>query len=276
MSNHALQKNESHVPQTQAPLPVQEILSTDITIPSLLLMQGLSDFVTERKAQMGDIVRSTTIEKLGEPEKEPLHFVPLKITMAWAEQEKIGTKFEFRRLLERTAKNEHLPWSFWRNAQGTEFDKPGQLGANEWRRVKSINVFALLPADVDAFEAEIAKAAEAGEIPDLNRTVLPVSISFRSTSFNAGKTVTTFFAQVAEMAEKAGLPNLRPWHYQLGLTCAADKNEKGSFFVWDVKKPSKLDKKYLPHVERWVKVLNQTNVKVDSTGDRETAEGQAF
>lgn len=266
MSNHAVQRHEEQLPQTSHQAPVQEILATDITVPSLLLMQGLSDFVTERKAQLGDIVRASTVEKLGEPGKV-IPFVPLKITTAWAEQEKVGQKFEFRRLLERTPQNEHLPWSFWRNLQGDTFDRPGQLGANAWRRVKSINVFAMLPHDIDAFEAELAKAAAEGDIPDLAKTAMPVSISFRSTSFNAGKDVTTHYLHIAEAAEKANLPNLRPWHYQLGLTCVPDKNEKGSFFVWKVTPAQKLDRKYLPTIEKWVKRVNQGNVKVDSTGD---------
>ena len=163
-------------------------------------MQGLSDFVSERKAQQGDMVRSTTVEKLGDPECA-VNIIPLKLSTSWRESEKIGQKFEFRKSYPRTAGNEALTWSFYRNPQGQEFDKPGQLGATEWQRTKVIDLFALLPKDVENFAKEMAAIAKSGEIPDLTKTVLPVNISFRVTSFNAGRAVATFFAQVAEMAQ---------------------------------------------------------------------------
>ena len=167
--------------------PRQEILSTDIVVPKLLLMQGLSKLVAEdRKFQSGDIVRSTTETKIGDDKSAPIPFIPLKMTMSWREEEKIGQKFQFKKSLPRTAANEDLPWSFYKNPQGQEFDKPGQLGATEHRRVKELSCFALLPSDIDAFDAEMKKAAESGEMPDLNKTVLPSGISFSSTYFNAG------------------------------------------------------------------------------------------
>lgn len=277
------QKVENQVEVKQAtPLAVvepqattQEVLSSDIIIPKLLLMQGLSDFVTERKAGLGDVVRSTTVEKLGNPETA-IDFIPLKATMGWIEQEKVGQKFEYRKAVARTAQNENYPWSFWRNANGAEFDRPGQMGATEWRRVKTIDVFALLPSDIDAFEKEMAKAKSTGEMPDLTKTILPVVISFRSTSFNAGKTVATFFAQVAEMATHA--PQVRSYAYTLPLGCVAEKNDKGSFYIFKVGQPKKLDAKYLPYAERWVNTLNSVkDIRVDTTGDSERApEGGAF
>lgn len=255
------------------PQPAQEIISSDIVIPKLLLMQGLSEFVAEGRARQGEIVRSSTVQKVAgfmgpnEPPKT-VDFIPLKITTGWAEKEKIGQKFEFRKAFPRTPQNDTLPWSFWRNAQGHDFDKPGQMGATEWQRVKSIDVYALLPADVDAFEAEMKLAVEKGEIPDLSKTILPVVISFRSTSFNAGKSVTTFFAQVAEMAQT--VPTIRSYNYKLSLGCKADKNDKGSFFVFDVGQPKPLDPKYRAQAEKWMNTLNTVkDIKVDDSGETE-------
>lgn len=255
------------------PQPAQEILSSDIVIPKLLLMQGLSEFVAEGRARQGEIVRSSTVQKVagqmepGQPFKT-IDFIPLKVTTGWAEKEKIGQKFEFRRAFPRTPHNDTLPWNFWRNPQGQDFDKPGQLGATEWQRVKSIDVYALLPSDVDAFEAEMKLAVEKGEIPDLSKTILPVVISFRSMSFNAGKSVTTFFAQVAEMAQT--VPSIRSYNYKLTLGCKPDKNDKGSFFVFEVGQPQKLDPKYRAQAEKWMTTLNSVkDIKVDDTGETE-------
>lgn len=275
MSN-ALATQQGGALATSNPNPTaQQILSTDILIPKLLLMQGQSEFVKERKARDGDFVRSTTVETLGGPE-QGISFIPLKMTTEWREEERVGQKFEFRRTIPRTPANEHNPWSFWRNAQGMDFDKPGQLGATEWRRVKVLNCFALLPTDIDAFDAEMAKAAESGEMPDLTKTVLPLVISFRSTSFNAGKQVATFFAQVEEMRQH--VPNVKPYAYTLPLGCKLDKNDQGSFYIFQVGQPKKLDPKYLAQAERWFNTLNSMKeVRIDESGERETpVEGGSF
>jgi hypothetical protein len=257
--------------------PAQEVLSGDIVVPKILLMQGLSKLVAEdRKAQSGDIVRSTTEKKIGDDKSAPIAFIPLKLMNTWREEEKMGQKFAFRRSIPRTPGNENQPWSFFRNPQGQEFDKPGSLGATEWRRVKEISCFVLLPGDIDAFEAEMKKAEETGEMPDLNSTILPNMISFRSTSFNAGKTVATYFAQIQEMLQYN--KNVKSFGYTLPLTCVADKNDKGNFFVWKVGTPTKLEAKYLAHAERWYNTLmSLKDIKVDESKDAEVAtEGSTY
>lgn len=253
--------------------PTQAVLASDIVIPKLLLMQGLSDFVTEGRARQGDIVKSSTVVKvagIGAPGEtfKTIDFIPLKVTTGWAEKERVGQKFEFRKAFPRTPTNDHLPWSFWRNAQGMDFDRPGQMGATEWQRVKSIDVYALLPSDVDAFETEMKQAVEKGEVPDLSKTILPVCISFRSTSFNAGKVVTTFFAQLAELAQT--VKTVRSYNYAMTLGCKPAKNQKGSFFVFDVGQPKKLAAQYVATAEKWTNTLNQLEtIKVDDSGDSE-------
>ena len=282
MSKHASNQAEAPVPAVKEPTalavappqPTQEILSSDIVIPKLLLMQGQSEFVQENKAQLGRIVRSTTVQVLVEPGAS-LDFIPLKVTTGWAEKEKVGQKFEFRRSFPRTNSNDHLPWQFWRNAQSQDFDKPGMMGATEWCRVKSIDVYALLPQDVDAFTAEMAKAQESGEIPDLSKTVLPVVISFRSTSFNAGKAVTTFFAQVAEMA--LSVEGLRASQYVLPLSAKPEKNDKGAYFIFEVGQAKKLDPKYAKQAQKWLETLTRVkDIKVDDSGESERAESSQY
>lgn len=261
---------------TSAPDAGPTILATDIIVPKILLMQGLSELVDQRKAQAGDFVRSTTEAKMGDDKSAPIDFIPLKVVTEWREEEKVGQKFEFRKTLPRTPANEDYPWSFFKNPQGQEFDKPGQLGATEHRRVKVINCFALLPSDIDAFNAEMAKAAETGEMPDLNKTVLPIQISFRSTSYNAGKTVTTFFAQIREMLQFN--PNVKSYGYTLPLSCFGDKNDKGSYYVMKVGTPKKLDEKYLSMAKSWYERLAaMKEIKVDESKDSEVvAEGGKF
>ncbi len=249
-------KSEAQVPQTQAAYDPsnQEILNSDIIIPRLLLMQGLSDAVANRKAQMGDMIRSTTLEKLGDPEV-PVDFIPLKMSADWIESEQVGGKFEFRTTVPRNAANDDLPW---------EFDKNGV----KWKRTKCLNVYALLTADVQAFLAEMAGLGS-GEMPDLSKSLLPILLSFRSTSFSAGRAVATYFAQVRDMLKYN--PNVRPYGYSLTLACQPEKNDKGNYFVFKVEgKPKKIDDKFFPEVTRWYTTLNTLKtIKVDQ-GDDET------
>lgn len=229
---------------TNEPLMMdQEVLSSDIVIPKVLLMQGLSELVGERKAQIGDMVRSTTAEKLGD-DKAPITFIPLKMQNSWTIQEKINGKYEFRRIEARTAANEDAPWDYVES--GTD-----------WKRVKTINVFALLPKDIAAFKEEIKN-----EVIDLEKTLMPVVISFRSKSFNAGKDVATFFTKV-----KANLQynkNVAPYKYELSLTCKQEENDKGKFFVFKVGKSQPIAQDLIEEAAKWYQILNTTkNIKID-------------
>jgi hypothetical protein len=259
MSKNQLAKKEP-TQLAVAPEPqvlTQEILSSDIIIPRLLLMQGLSEAVSERKKtpdnqviQQGDMIRSTTLEKLGDPDK-PVEFVPLKMVAQWILSEKIGQKFEFRKSIPRTAANEDLAWEYKENGI-------------DWRRTKSLDVYALLPQDVAAYQTEMAKVAETGDLPDLNKTLLPVVISFRSTSFTAGRTIATFFAQVRDALRVD--PNVKSYGYTLPLTCYQDKNDKGSYYVFKVGAPKKLATELFPEAERWFQTMTVIqNVKVDES-----------
>lgn len=243
-------KKETNLPSTaMTASDTSEVLSGDVLIPKVLLMQGLSEYVIERKAQQGDIVRSTTGEKLGDPDKT-LEFIPLMIKNEWILQENVAGKYEFRSIEPRTAANEHSDWNFKQN------------GA-DWKRVKAINCYALLPADIDAELAEVAKFKKDGTIPDLNKTLLPVVISFRSTSFNAGKGVSTHFAKAKTM-EKFGV---KPWSYTLKLGCYTEKNDRGTFFCFSVAQGGPANKAHVEKATEWVNSLKVVNVLIDEKGE---------
>lgn len=252
MANAIAKKETSQVaivPEQQA--PSQNVLASDLIIPKVLLMQGLSELVTARKAQLGDMVRSTTGEKLGDPE-HPIRFIPLKMTSEWIVQEKIGKKYEYRRTEPRTAANENAPWEF--KQDGTE-----------WKRTKVINVYALLPQDIANFQAEIKRLQASGEMPDLNKTLLPVVIPFRSTSFNAGRSVATFFSKVAEMAQYG---QAKSFGYTMALSCYEDKNDQGAYYVYEAGDIKPLDKVMHAEAERWSNTLNQMQtIRIDETDD---------
>ena len=255
----------TYTPQTE------EVLRSDIIVPYVTLMQGLSDFVKERKAQMGDIVRSTSREILGNPDK-PINAIFLHYPKAeWVLEQKPpkSDKFEYRKSIPRTAANEALPWRYFSDDTGMVDFGAEAVPANstEWKRVKRLSVFALLTGDVDAEKVERAKLDEGG-LPDPSKALTPVIFSFRVMSYDAGKEICTFFNQAKSM----GVPI---WKYAMPMTCVLDQNDKGSFYVW---KPMRtqakaVDKANLDTVQMWATIVNSgAKLTVDTGGDLDGSE----
>lgn len=261
MSN-AVQKTESQLPQVADATGGSDILKADVLIPMVLLMQGLSDLVSEKKAVMGDIVRSTTGEKIGD-ENTTVEFIPLTFQNLWVIQELVGKKYEFRKIIPRMSvvrpedvreetlrplhekQDDSLPWDFTHN--GTQ-----------WKRVKLLNLFAILPRDIQAFNAELARAQETGEMPDIEKALTPVVIPFRSTGFKAAKKVITHFTKAQSMAQYGA----KAYAYALPLTCHQEKNDQGTFYVYDVGSSRPVTKTELAEAAKWVSILSSQKVSV--------------
>lgn len=232
----------------------QEVMASDVLIPRLLLMQGLSPLVISRKAQLGDFVRSTTGEILGNPEKS-VDLVPICMVNTWINFE-VPTgqgqqKPKFKGTEKRTAANEHLEWEYI-SAQGVKCI-----------RRKAIGLFALLPSDVAKNDAEFKKAIASGEAPDLSKNVMPVMISFQSTSFkHGGKKCASFFNAVRMASAK--YPGVAPYMYTIPLTCREEKNEKGQFYIFDLGLPMVHKNAPLSTAgSEWYLALSASNPKVD-------------
>lgn len=244
------------------------IIATDVVVPRILLMQPLSDFVTEGKAKPGDIVRSTTVERIAGPDSA-IEFIPLSMPEAsWVIEVKPpkGNKFEFQRIEPRNAANSGLPWGFSADFDGNEVPA-GTPGALEARRVQRLSLFALLPSDIAADAEEKAKAAR-GEFPDFAKALMPVQISFRSTGFPAGKEIVSFFTQAAAFKQPA-------WKAILKLTCKQESNEKGTYFVFQVdrSKPKPVPAEHLETVQYWAGIVNTQSLRVDETAEDDGAQG---
>lgn len=251
---NAVEETKGGLPATGAPVQGPEILGSDLVLEKILLMQGLSELVGQRKAQLGDIVKSVSHVKLGDIET-PIQFVPLTFKNKWMLQEFIPGKEkpEFRGMEERNAKNENYDWNF---------DKDG----TKWRRVKVLEVFALLMSDIEA-QKDVKAAIEAGETPDLDSTLLPVVISFRSTSFKGGQSIVTHFAKAAQLTAEHG-QLIKPYGYWMELSAHPDKNDKGSFFVYKTKTGKKIEGEALAAAERWVATLStRTDIRVDESDE---------
>ncbi len=246
-----------------ATLPVDgrndQILQSDFKIPKILLMQGLSDFVAEGKANLGDFVRSSTVETVGGKDK-PLDFIPLTFVNLWMLSENAngdGKEFEFRGYEPRTALNEKSDWDFFKDGV-------------KWRRTKVMNLFALLPSDIDRQAAAVKKFQETGEMPDLDAAILPVLIQFKSTSFAAAKNVIDLFVKADSLARdmKVDVP---VFGRTMTLGTAIEKKEKNgktvSYYVYNVKAAAPTKKEYFEQAIRWRNVILSLGASVNEKVD---------
>jgi hypothetical protein len=226
-------------------------------------MQGLSDFVTQRKAQIGDIVRSTNQEKLGNPEKT-FRFIPISAPRSeWIiEVNANGQKFEYVKTIPRDSKNSGEDWSFTADKDGNEV-APGTPNSFPAKRVRRLSFFAILPLDIEADIAERAKA-ERGELADFSKAMIPVLIGCRSFSFKAGQEVLTWFTQAAQFKQDA-------WKYSLELGCRMQQNEKGTFFIFEASraKPLPVPKEHWEQIKYWADLVGTTKLSVDESQDEE-------
>lgn len=246
-----------------------QALRGDLLAPRILLMQGLSDLVAEGKARQGDIVKSLNGEKIGDG-KTPVEFIPLAMQNAWMITEKLNGKYEYRKQIPRrsivsnadVAEEQSRPDP---EKQADDLAWDFKYLGNEWKRTKVINVWALLPGDIKAFQEEIQKALKSGEMPDLDKALLPVMIAFRSTSFTAGRKVATHFAKCADLFQYGA----KPYGYALSLGCALQENDKGKFFVYDVGTSRKLTPEEFDEAKKVVGDVEAGKVKVHEVDDED-------
>lgn len=253
MSNQAVVKTEPTPLIVVPDAPRRETINSNLVIPKLHLMQQLSQLVVaeDSKVKPGQIVRSTTGQVVGD-QKTPIHIIPLMFNDEWSISEKVGQKYQWRRTEPRTQTNDTLPWEFTEN--GTA-----------WKRTKVISLFALLPTDLEAFKKEMKSDA-----PDLDAVVLPVNITFRSTSFKTGKDIATFFAKAEEM--KSHNAAVRVHHYMLPLTCEAVEKDGNKWFIYKTGKSARIAAEFVADANRWAMTLSGLKeIRVDA--DEEEADG---
>lgn len=169
-------------------------LTTDIKIPLALLMQKMSVMVDEEKAKAGEIRGSLECNLLGGVDK-PFLFVPLQIQNVWVE--KIPSTKKFVGAYPRTRLNEKQDLTYI-NEQGEEVV-----------RTKQIDCYCMDLAELNSGEA------------------LPYKLSFKVTSYDAGKTLIT----IATKLMMFGKPL---YNYIFKVSTLKKENDKGTFYVFDL------------------------------------------
>jgi hypothetical protein len=240
-----LVKQESNLPaELDGSWGSETISNDDILIPKLLLMQAMSQLVSEKEAaEAGDIIKSTTEEVVGGREKG-VKIVPLMSFKTWTISEFTGSKFEFRSTEPLTMQNAAaaLEW--------TDAASDGSGKTTTWRRDKGLNFYVLVKGDLEA--------AVNG-----NGACLPALISFRRTSMQAGKKLASGISESAMMKRPAAS---RVYE----LKSMKRKTDDHTYFVFDlVPTADKVSNEELTFAKQWYDTLKSSQVKVDDAADAE-------
>ena len=213
----------------------QNILST-----RLYLMQGLSELVSEGKAKLGDIVKSTTGEIVC-PKGEAIEMLPLMVREYWLLFKRVGGKYEFSGVESLAADNINGPLDFVRDGL-------------EYKRDRSLDVYMLLKADIRR-EAEALKKVAEGMYPDPDDCLMPVVVSFRRTSFRAGKEIITQCAKAAAFSAP-------PFTKSILLSAEVEKNDSGTYAVFKkIAGGTMSTVEELKVCKKWYDIIHQTNAK---------------
>lgn len=248
----------SNVPAVSIPPSTQAVLKSDITLPKILCMQGLSQLVMDGQAKAGELVRSTTGEILGGKDR-PLRFIPLRYDSLWMLQELMqdGKTWKFRGYEPRTALNETLDWDFIKD------------GAS-WKRTKTMHLYALLPQDIEAEQQAIKAFQDGGDIPDVDAALLPVVISFRNTSFSAAKDITQLFMKADSLSQQLQT-RVPVYGKMMELSNSLEENDKGKFYVLHVKSSERTPKEFVEKAKIWDDLIGRMNFKVDEAEEEDAA-----
>jgi hypothetical protein len=236
-SSKQVQAKVEQLPSTEVAAWGAEVnVGTDLIIPKLLLMQGMSDAVTEGKAGVGEWRDSVNHNKFGSI-TESFEVVPFHVTKHFdIEVENDDGKFEWVRtepIIENPSLpgyNDQLPWT----------DK--EDGKNI-KRIRRLNFYVLIPKEVE------------------EGTSIPYVVSFKSTALKEGQ----------KMLNQMYVRNLRakltPASYKFKLSVTKQENDKGKWFVPVVELGGLSNSDEIAEAHSWFKTVTAkgSTVKVDES-----------
>lgn len=233
MSNELVVANETKAVSITQTMSDVGISAQDLIIPKLLLMQNTSEYVGDGKAQMGDVLNSQTLEKLGSI-NEPVNIVPLKLYKTWRVYDMSGRTPTFLRQDPVTPGSERLPWED--NENGMPI-----------RRDLCMNYFVLLTKELESGDA------------------FPMIVSFKRTSMQAGKVLSSHIFKLAYLKRP-------PFSQSVPLKISRQKKETNTYAVFEIGKGTDLSDAMKEAASKWLEVLSTMNYKVDES-DEEKVQG---
>jgi hypothetical protein len=198
----------------------EDLDASDIIIPRLLLMQAMSEFVQNKKAQSGDFVNSVTMERLGGVDA-PLELILVDSFKNWIISEKGPKegKFKFKEVF--AWKDGNPDWKFEEVENGITT-----------RRYKCLNFYVLPTGSLDGF---------------------PLLLSFRSSSYQAGRKLVNF-ATEAKMYRKPMA------YKTVKLGAMQVTNDMGTFNVFTVEPGRLSKDLEVEQAFKWYNTIRQKSV----------------
>ena len=214
----------------------QELSSQDIVIPRLLIMQGMSEMVTEGKAKFGDIIDNLEEAVVGSFDT-PVEIIPFKLERVWRVQKAAG-KGELIRTIPIVSNPESPDFN-----DNMPYDDADKETGEAIRNFRAFRYYVVLAKDVEE-----------------GTFTLPYMVEFKSTSLKAGKKLAT------TMYTKNRAAGLSPAARVFELSLSKQSNDNGTFAVFDVKATRASNKDEQSHAFDWFKQLGGGNFKVSEEG----------
>jgi len=212
------------------------ISQQDVTVPSVMCMQGLSKLVIDGKARFGDFVDSLSSEVIGNIEDSPLEFIPFHLEKMWIISQKDDNgKFQFERMEAVSIENENKKW--------TEV-----IDGKEYKNEKSFNFYSILPADPS----------------------IPYLIKFKSTSLKAGRELAT------QMYVKNRAAGKVPPAKVMSLKGDKATNDHGTFVVLKTSTHRNSTQEEITNCLDWYKMIVSGECKVDEGAEADTTVAPSF
>jgi hypothetical protein len=203
---------------------------SDLLVPKMLLMQGLSKLVADGAASPGQIRDSLTGDLFGGKtgkDVKPVEIIAFSSFRTWVIFEKKNGKDEYVKTIPITPENEGLAI--------TEV-----VNGVEVRRDKCLNFYVLRPEDIK------------------DGSAFPYLISFRRTSGRAGKKLATFAAKLRVFKKPLASKVMM-------LSVESMENDKGKFFGLDISQGRDSTPEEIKEAFQWHEALKTATVRVDDS-----------
>lgn len=216
-----------------------QMSSQDITLPRLMVMQGLSEMVIEKKAAIGDFVDSLSGKVIGNISNSPLVFVPFHMEIIWYKYHFNNKEKEFELISKHPLCTDPTSKDYndkWQNEEVVKIDGKDV----EVKRERRYFFYAIDCAEPNG---------------------LPLVLLFKVTSASTGKKLAT------QMYVKNVQAGKTPAHRAFKFTGKQESNAKGDFVVPTIEEFRDSTPAELASAFKWFKTVTAGAVKVDQAED---------
>jgi hypothetical protein len=198
-------------------------------------MQSISELVENEKAKSGDFVHSLDEVVIGKKEEKPVEFIVLgdmyKTIQTYEDDKYIKTESY-------TPENANLPYE----------EVVNDVKVN---RTTTMNYYVIRPEDVD------------------NMSVFPMVITFKRTSFKAGKKLATKLVMLEEFGAET-------YQKTFKLVAKQEEGDKGKYYVMDILDGRKSNDVEIKQAEKWRERLKVTAMQVHEADEEQTQASQSM